>query len=89
VEEAQPLLIARQGRFFAGGRAVTNASGGTFHGDLFDRDGGDAELLSLPSVGVRGNTDFPFADLDKLAVADLLSGHLRSRRLDLRGGESE
>src|SRR5262249_17412906 len=26
--------------------------------------GGDAELLHLPSIGIRGNTHFPFSDLN-------------------------
>jgi hypothetical protein len=46
--------------------------------------GGDAELLHLPSVGVRGNTHFPFSDLNNLRVADLLSDYLKRKQLDTR-----
>ena len=47
--------------------------------------GGHAELLHLPEVGVKGNTHFPFADLNNLQVADLLSDWLRKQKLDTRG----
>jgi hypothetical protein len=46
--------------------------------------GGDAELLHLPSIGVRGNTHFPFSDLNNLRVADLLSDYLKRKQLDTR-----
>jgi hypothetical protein len=46
--------------------------------------GGDAELLSLPAVGVHGNTHFPFADLNNVRIADLLSEYLHKKRLDAR-----
>jgi hypothetical protein len=46
------------------------------------RHGGDAELLHLPTVGVRGNTHFPFSDLNNGAVADQLSKFLHKRALD-------
>lgn len=44
--------------------------------------GGDAEVLHLPSIGVRGNTHFPFSDLNNVQVADLLSDYLKKKRLD-------
>jgi hypothetical protein len=44
--------------------------------------GGDASLLHLPKVGQHGNTHFPFADLNNLAVADLLSAFLAEKGLD-------
>jgi hypothetical protein len=46
--------------------------------------GGDAELLHLPSIGVRGNTHFPFSDLNNVRVADLLSDYLKRKHLDTR-----
>jgi pimeloyl-ACP methyl ester carboxylesterase len=46
--------------------------------------GGDAELLHLPSIGVRGNTHFPFSDLNNVRVADLLSDYLKRKHLDAR-----
>lgn len=46
--------------------------------------GGHAEILNLPDKGLRGNTHIPFADLNNLAVADLLSDFLHQHRLDRR-----
>jgi hypothetical protein len=46
--------------------------------------GGDAELLSLPAIGVHGNTHFPFADLNNVRIADLLSEYLHKKQLDAR-----
>jgi hypothetical protein len=46
--------------------------------------GGDAELLHLPSIGVRGNTHFPFSDLNNVRIADLLSDYLKRKHLDVR-----
>jgi hypothetical protein len=45
--------------------------------------GGHAELLSLPAIGVRGNTHFAFSDLNNVKIADLLSEYLHKERLDL------
>jgi pimeloyl-ACP methyl ester carboxylesterase len=47
-----------------------------------NNQGGYASLLSLPSAGIFGNTHFPFADLNNLAVADLLSQYLHLNGLD-------
>ena len=47
--------------------------------------GGHAELLHLPEIGIKGNTHFPFADLNNVQVADLLSDWLRKQKLDTRG----
>lgn len=46
--------------------------------------GGDAELLSLPDVGLTGNTHFPMSDLNNVQVADLLSEFLQEKGLDQR-----
>jgi hypothetical protein len=56
--------------------------------DAVNRHGGDAQLLHLPELGVSGNTHFPFSDLNRLQVADLLSRFLRERRLDRRSRRS-
>lgn len=53
---------------------------------LLNARGGKAEILFLPSAGLRGNTHLPFADLNNLAVADQLSAFLHRNGLDLRGG---
>jgi hypothetical protein len=53
--------------------------------DAVNRHGGTAELLHLPSIGIHGNTHFPFSDLNNLEIADLLSDWLHDRHLDRRG----
>ncbi len=50
--------------------------------DAVNRRGGNAAILDLPSVGIRGNTHFPFSDLNSLQIADLLSDFLRGQNLD-------
>jgi len=49
--------------------------------DVVNRHGGDVTLVHLPEVGIRGNTHFPFSDLNNLEVADLLSRFLEEKRL--------
>jgi hypothetical protein len=56
--------------------------------DLVNSNGGRAEILMLPSVGLRGNTHIPFADLNNVAVADQLSAFLERNKLDLHGDAS-
>ena len=50
--------------------------------DAVNRHGGDAQLLVLPEIGVRGNTHAPFADLNNLEIADLLEAFLKEKGLD-------
>jgi hypothetical protein len=50
--------------------------------DALLRHGGNASILDLPSIGVRGNTHFPFSDLNSMQIADLLSDFLHSSGLD-------
>ena len=50
--------------------------------DLINQRGGDATLVVLPELGVRGNTHFPFADLNNVEVANEMSKFLRSKGLD-------
>jgi hypothetical protein len=52
--------------------------------ELVNKHGGKAELLLLPDAGLRGNTHIPFADLNNVAVADLLSKYLAQHGLDKR-----
>ena len=52
--------------------------------ELVNKYGGKAEVLMLPDAGLRGNTHIPFADLNNVAVADLLSKFLRDNGLDGR-----
>jgi hypothetical protein len=55
--------------------------------DLINANGGQAEILMLPSVGLKGNTHIPFVDLNNVAVADQLSAFLGRHKLDLYGAE--
>ena len=50
--------------------------------DAVNRHGGDATLVHLPEIGIRGNTHFPFSDLNTQQIADLMSGFLAKKRLD-------
>lgn len=50
--------------------------------ETINRHGGDATVVHLPSVGVKGNTHFPFSDLNNIEIADLLSEFLGSKGLD-------
>jgi len=50
--------------------------------ELVNSHGGHAQLLMLPDKGLTGNTHIPFADLNNVAVADLLSEFLHEHGLD-------
>ena len=51
---------------------------------LINKYGGRAEVLMLPDAGLKGNTHIPFADMNNVAVADLLSTFLAKNGLDKR-----
>ncbi len=50
--------------------------------DAVNRREGDVTLVHLPALGIRGNTHFPFSDLNNLQIADLLSAYLKQKGLD-------
>ena len=50
--------------------------------DAVNRHGGDATLVHLPEIGIRGNTHFPFSDLNNHQIADLVSRFLAKKGLD-------
>jgi len=50
--------------------------------DAVNRRGGNVTVVHLPEIGVRGNTHFPFSDLNSLEIADLLSAFLKKNGLD-------
>ena len=50
--------------------------------EAVNRHGGDAKLVHLPEIGVRGNTHFPFSDLNNVEIADLMSQFLHEKGLD-------
>ena len=47
-----------------------------------NKHGGDAQLVHLPKVGIRGNTHFLMSDLNNLQIADLVSKFLIDKGLD-------
>ncbi|WP_369820746.1 alpha/beta fold hydrolase [Rhizobacter sp. Root1221] len=47
-----------------------------------NRHGGNATVVHLPEIGIRGNTHFPFSDLNNGEIAGLLSAFLRTHGLD-------
>ncbi len=47
-----------------------------------NRHGGDARLVHLPELGIRGNTHFPFSDLNNIEIADQVSAFLAEKTLD-------
>ena len=50
--------------------------------DVVNRHGGDVTVVHLPDVGLKGNTHFPFSDLNNIEVADLMSKWLKDKKLD-------
>ncbi|MEE9910245.1 MAG: alpha/beta fold hydrolase [Deltaproteobacteria bacterium] len=50
--------------------------------DAVNRRGGDVTLVHLPEIGIRGNTHFPFSDLNNLEIADLMSSFLEKKGLN-------
>lgn len=49
--------------------------------DAINRHGGDATFVSLPELGIHGNTHFAFSDLNNREVADLISAFLAEKNL--------
>jgi hypothetical protein len=39
-------------------------------------------VVHLPDVGIKGNTHFPFSDLNNVQIADLVSKYLAEKSLD-------
>jgi len=50
--------------------------------DAVNKHGGDVTVVHLPEAGLKGNTHFPFSDLNNLQVADLMSKWLKEKGLD-------
>ncbi len=47
-----------------------------------NKHGGDATVVHLPETGIKGNTHFPFSDLNNVEIADVLSNWLKQKGLD-------
>ena len=50
--------------------------------DAVNKHGGDVTVVHLPEAGIKGNTHFPFSDLNNIEVADLMSKWLKEKGLD-------
>lgn len=50
--------------------------------DALNKHGGDVTVVHLPEAGLKGNTHFPFSDLNNVEVANLMSEWLKEKGLD-------
>lgn len=50
--------------------------------EAINKHGGDAEILMLPEIGIKGNTHWPMLDTNNVQIADLLSRYLKRKGLD-------
>jgi hypothetical protein len=50
--------------------------------DCVNKHGGDVTVVHLPEIGIKGNTHFPFSDLNNVEIADLMSEWLKKKGLD-------
>lgn len=50
--------------------------------DVINNHGGDARLVHLPKIGIRGNTHFLMSDLNNVQIAALVSKFLAEKHLD-------
>jgi hypothetical protein len=50
--------------------------------DCVNKHGGDVTVIHLPEIGIKGNTHFPFSDLNNVEIADLMSEWLKEKGLD-------
>jgi len=49
--------------------------------DVVNKHGGNVTVTHLPEVGIKGNTHFPFSDLNNVQIADLVSQFLKEKDL--------
>lgn len=49
---------------------------------VINKHGGDATVIHLPEIGIKGNTHFAFSDLNNIQIADELSKWLKQKGLD-------
>lgn len=50
--------------------------------EAINKHGGDAKLVHLPDVGIRGNTHFLMSDLNNVQIADEVTKFLADKKLD-------
>ncbi|MCU5774843.1 alpha/beta fold hydrolase [Erwiniaceae bacterium BAC15a-03b] len=49
--------------------------------DVVNQHGGDVKVVHLPEIGIKGNTHFPFSDLNNIQIADQVSQFLQEKNL--------
>lgn len=49
--------------------------------EAINRRGGDCTVIHLPETGIKGNTHFPFLDLNNVEIADLMEKFLQEKGL--------
>ncbi|MCQ8228092.1 alpha/beta fold hydrolase [Pantoea sp. MMK3] len=49
--------------------------------DVVNKHGGDVQVIHLPEIGIKGNTHFPFSDLNNVQIADQVSHFLQQKHL--------
>lgn len=47
--------------------------------DAVNEKGGDVTVVHLPEIGIKGNTHFPFSDLNNVEIADLMDEWLLAK----------
>jgi len=50
--------------------------------DAVNKYGGDVTVVHLPEIGIKGNTHFPFSDLNNVEIANLMSEWLKQKGID-------
>ncbi|WP_428412620.1 alpha/beta hydrolase [Pararhizobium sp.] len=50
--------------------------------DAVNKHGGDATLVHLPEIGIKGGTHFLMSDLNNVEIADVVSKFLTDKKLD-------
>jgi hypothetical protein len=50
--------------------------------DTVNKHGGDVTVIHLPEIGIKGNTHFPFSDLNNVEIADQVTKFLTEKKLD-------
>lgn len=50
--------------------------------DTVNRHGGDVTLVHLPEINIKGNSHFPFSDMNNVEIADLVLQFLAEKNLD-------
>lgn len=83
------MRLPTHGNIFPGSLRRTDANSGfaskamaKLWVEAVNKHGGDAKLVHLPEIGIRGNTHFMFSDLNNLEIADQVLKFLGEKNLD-------